>query len=218
MSVIVDYEQEYDLRRKELLPKLFKVNKTLNQMMEDRGYFVKPEDKEINFEKWLENNKNKNTMNGIFYKKDPKNSENILRLYYEYLEGNKLNAGDISVFFSKMKEAQANSGVIIISGMLTSQATQKIADINTELQIECFHVSELIVNITEHELVPQHKVLNEEQKIMLLERYKIKENQLPKIMISDPIAKYLGLKRGNVVKIIRESETAGRYVTYRIAS
>ena len=217
MSAIADYDQEYDLRRKELLPKLFKVNKTLNQMMEDRGYFVKSEDKEINFEKWLEINKNKNSMSGIFFKKDQKN-ENVLRLYYEYLEGNKLNAGDINAFFTKMKEAQANSGIIIISGMLTSQATQKIVDINTELQIECFHISELIVNITQHELVPQHILLNEEEKKFLLQRYKIKESQLPKIMINDPIAKYLGLKRGNVVKIVRESETAGKYITYRIAS
>ena len=217
MSAIADYDQEYDLRRKELLPKLFKVNKTLNQMMEDRGYFVKSEDKEINFEKWLEINKNKNSMSGIFVKKDQKN-ENVLRLYYEYLEGNKLNAGDINAFFTKMKEAQANSGIIIISGMLTSQATQKIVDINTELQIECFHISELIVNITQHELVPQHILLNEEEKKFLLQRYKIKESQLPKIMITDPIAKYLGLKRGNVVKIVRESETAGKYITYRIAS
>ena len=123
----------------------------------------------------------------------------------------------IHIFLELLKNAQANSGLIIMPGKMSSQAEQKIKEINNELQIEVFTLGDLVVNITEHELVPKHLLLSPEDKELLLKRYKIKEHQLPKILLSDPVARYLGLKRGDVVKIIRVSETAGKYITYRIA-
>ena len=211
MEAQIEYEMEQN--NKVLLPKLYRVWKTLNKMTEDRGYIIEENYSQISYQDWLLKNNNKSTLNGIFYKKV---GENIVRLYFEYLEGLKLIANDIGSFFSKMKDAKADSGIIVISGILSSQAKQKLADINIELQVECFNISELMVNITEHAYVPKHILLTEEEKKELMKRYRIKESQLPKILHNDPVAKYLGLKRGDVVKIIRSSETAGKYVTYRI--
>ena len=198
--------------RKVLLPKLYRVWKTLIEMMEDRKFKITEGRNERTYNEWLDFFENK-TINEIFYQTK---EEEIIRIYFEYLENTKVSASDIENFVLNMKNAEASSGIIVISGQLTSQAKQKIVDINKVLQLEDFHISELMVNITKHSYVPQHILLTDEEKNILLRRYKIKENQLPKILTTDPVARYLGLRKGNVVKIIRNSETAGKYVTYRI--
>ena len=46
---------------------------------------------------------------------------------------------------------------------------------------EVWQLDDLQVNITHHKMVPEHSVLNEEEKATLMDKYKIKPHQLPKI-------------------------------------
>ena len=195
--------------------KLFKVWKTLNKMMEDRGY-SKNDNSNLKYDEFIAKLNMDKKMYGIFAKVDPADPDNIIRTYYEYIPNPKINMENIKDFFELMKESKVNSGIILLSGKLSQQAKQKLSEINTQLQVEMFSLNELVVNITEHELVPKHILVTPEEKKKLLERYRIKDSQLPKILSTDPVARYLGLTRGQVVKIVRVSETAGRYITYRI--
>ena len=208
-------ELNVDEMSKEDLLRLFKVWKTLKKMMEVRGY--EKDNEIIDYDKWLTKLRQNKIMKGVFTKRDENDPNKKISLYYLYFPGEKINTDDIKEYLKVLKETRINSGIIIISGKLSQQAKQKVQEINKELQVEIFSVNELVVDITEHELVPKHILLSKEDKDLLLKRYKIKENQLPKILVTDPIARFLGLKRGDVVKIIRVSETAGRYITYRIA-
>lgn len=66
-----------------------------------------------------------------------------------------------------------------------------------------------------HELVPKHEILSGKEKEAVLKKFDAKEDELPKILIADPIAEMIGAKPGDVVKITRKSPTAGQSIYYR---
>jgi len=67
-----------------------------------------------------------------------------------------------------------------------------------------------------HELVPSHVVLSPEEVDVVLKEYGVEARQLPKIHASDPVAKEIEAKVGDVIKIIRLSPTAKKSVFYRL--
>ena len=237
MSNLKDKDEPTDME----ISRLYKIRKTELQMMEARGYGVGKKDKEITYEQFKSqfftqyrlSNKQIPLLN--FF--GSKINDDSSCIFVEYIAEEKLNVGHIEKFCNKLKrgriqgeinenemenEDNGNSiqnGIIILSGVMTPLAKQKLKETNDTkaFHIEVFEDRELIVNITEHELVPEHKILSDEDKQTLLKKYRLKESQLPKILTTDPVARFLGLIKGQVVKITRASETAGRYVTYRIA-
>lgn len=70
-------------------------------------------------------------------------------------------------------------------------------------------------DVTRHELVSKHEILSDQKVEKVLKKYRVKVYQLPRIKTSDPAAKAIDAKAGNVLKITRESPTAGRAISYR---
>ena len=73
-------------------------------------------------------------------------------------------------------------------------------------------------DILKHELVPEHIIINENERKELFEKLNITEKQLPKILTNDPAVKAIGAKEGDVLKIIRKSATAGTSIYYRVVA
>ncbi len=71
-------------------------------------------------------------------------------------------------------------------------------------------------DVREHELVPEHTLLSEEEAAEILKRYNITPGQLPKIKTSDVVVKQMGAKPGDILKITRKSLTAGKAVAFRL--
>ncbi len=71
-------------------------------------------------------------------------------------------------------------------------------------------------NPLEHKIVPGHEILNEDDIKKILSEYDIEKEQMPKIRVSDPAALAIKAKVGDVVRVTRESPTAGKAIFYRL--
>jgi DNA-directed RNA polymerase subunit H len=79
-------------------------------------------------------------------------------------------------------------------------------------------------SVLDHTLVPEHTLLTEEEVNVVLKKYNITRGQLPKIKTSDPVIKQLQTDHSDVeirsgqtvIKIDRESRTAGKATSYRL--
>ena len=86
--------------------------------------------------------------------------------------------------------------------------------------IQIFPIRQLMYNITKHKMVPEHVRIpkTEYDKFLpeFLDSLHIDSlERLPKILDSDPMAMFMGLKPGEMCKIVRPSQSAGKHVVYR---
>jgi DNA-directed RNA polymerase subunit H len=72
-----------------------------------------------------------------------------------------------------------------------------------------------MVDVSQHELVPEHTLLEEDELEGVLEEYDIDRTDLPKIKRKDP-ALPDEASVGDVVKIVRDSRTTDTAVVYRL--
>ncbi|EKG02756.1 DNA-directed RNA polymerase II, putative [Trypanosoma cruzi] len=96
-----------------------------------------------------------------------------------------------------------------LSGFLRAGTGEEI------MSIQLLEEDELAYNIARHDTVPQHEVLSPEEAQLFLQQRQISLSQLPRILKEDPMVAYLGLARGSIVKIHRDTKESGPYEMYR---
>lgn len=92
----------------------------------------------------------------------------------------------------------------------------KIWELLIKNEIEVFMYKELMTNVIEHDIVPKHILLNDDEKKIFLNEYHNQLNKLPKIELFDPISRYYNVKIGDIFRIIRPSIITGNNIYYRI--
>ncbi|MFQ5833200.1 MAG: DNA-directed RNA polymerase subunit H [Candidatus Thorarchaeota archaeon] len=111
-----------------------------------------------------------------------------------------------------MEESESNEGMIV-GGMRFTPAAKKLA---LETRVELIQGTYASFDLFSHELVPPHSIADEEEVRLVLEHYGIGRDEIPRILRSDPAAKVLGAKPGQVIRIERQSDTAGSVYYYRL--
>jgi len=112
----------------------------------------------------------------------------------------------------EMNTVSSARGIIIVHGEGVTHATKDLA---RENGIELIPKDFPSFNIFKHKLVPLHEILTEKEKEEILKKYHVKVYQLPRIASSDPAVIAIGGKPGDVIRIVRDSPTAGEHVFYR---
>ncbi len=203
---------------------LFNSWKTVMEMISDRGFDVgekyiyacdacrkyrsiEPEcDCFSKFVKWVGDDKieARKEMSVVFCK----GSKKIITFWIF-----QFGVSDVQKIFEQMEEQEVSHAVVIYGNKVTSTASKAIKQLVVQKKIiESFHENELQYNVTKSEWVPRHIICSKDKKEEILKMYNVKKEEIPFIKSTDPVVKYLGAVRGQLIKIVRESESV-EYVT-----
>jgi DNA-directed RNA polymerases I, II, and III subunit RPABC1 len=207
------------------LNKLHSSRNVILEMIESRGF---DSEKYKNFTIKEIDIMRQNTTNKLTLESSPLdisvvNDSTGSKLNVKYLLGTKPRLNNILSFVNEFSETEMKDGdslVIISRDKLTNDTPLDGVAENLlktrNIFVQLFWIDQVVVNITRHTLVPEHQIISQSEKEQLLGKYNIKSyNNLPIILKNDPVAKYYGMRRGDVCKITRPSETSGIYTSYR---
>ena len=134
----------------------------------------------------------------------------------------KLNVPSIRIMVDFAKEARSSHFIIVYRDKITTFAKNFIVNYSAEKRVtfESFQIASLQYNILEHELVPPHRILRKEEEKDVMHKFRARRKTFPILMVKDgyggaeevdPVAKFLGLKIGQMVEITRDHPSGFRY-------
>ena len=105
---------------------------------------------------------------------------------------------------------------IIVAEHINEKGKQIVMSATNNKFTEIFIEDEFMLNLLEHESSPKYEVLTIQEADEIKESYKMSKRQTPKMYDTDQAARHLYLKRGQLVRIIRNSEMTGESIAYRL--
>jgi DNA-directed RNA polymerase I, II, and III subunit RPABC1 len=205
------------------IEKLFRSRKTILEMFRDRGYRYKPD-------LWIER---KDDFKKLFYSKNidfVAETADGVPVFVKWILYIKIKPNLIKDTIDEIRtqnfaqetaedgvKSYAHHKIILVSKAKSNTNITKIFKEKEFRGTELFWLNSIVFNITKHMFVPKHELMSEEDvKQLMTELYISNKYNLPVMLKSDPMTRYLNLNTGDVCKIVRYSPTSGQYYTYRV--
>jgi DNA-directed RNA polymerase subunit H len=146
------------------------------------------------------------------------------KIYIKYHLGKTIKPGNIEEMIDDLFNLEEilkknDTLFIILKDEINETMTNKLKDVwdVDGIFIVMESIKRLQFNILNHELVPNHTLLTENETIEVMNKYNItNKTQFPEISRFDPVARVIGMRPGDVCKIIRPSKTSITTDYYRI--
>jgi len=212
----------------------FEIKKTILEILRDRGYDISKEkhilnmkledfedfyNKSLNYYK-TDNPHTKNYENleisllfndKIYYHIFDKTEENNMKTIITYFiipEDKNICTKDINKFKEKTIMSDnyfVSDAILIHNDPISSYVKKELSKMTQHIfNIIVFNANELLFNPTKYIDCPQYILLDDTEKIQLMSTLKCKLSDFLIIKQTDPIIKYYGWKRGQIIKIIRD--------------
>jgi DNA-directed RNA polymerase subunit H (RpoH/RPB5) len=191
---------------------LFKVRKTILEMINDRGIHV-PDIENITFEEFTIKYNNKNL--DIYIENEIDNKKIYVHFHNEIKNFSKNDLKSLMQKLINEYEDEEINLILLLKEKENSAVTKELEK-DVYKNVEIFLKKNMMFNITHHQYVPKHIILTKEEEDEFLEKYNTTRKKLPKMPSIDPVAKYYGMKVNQICKIIRISPEVGEYVYYRL--
>jgi len=119
-----------------------------------------------------------------------------------------LGTADLQSVAESMQTDNIVHAIIVHKNKITPHAAANLRLLKVQdITIETFNEIELQYNIIDHEDVPQHIICSIKTKNKIMTAYAINKEQIPKILITDPVIRHIGAVRGQLIKIVRVSDS-----------
>jgi DNA-directed RNA polymerase subunit H (RpoH/RPB5) len=82
--------------------------------------------------------------------------------------------------------------------------------------VQVYGLENHLINISKHVFVPKHIILNDDEIAEVCGKYNIEKNNFHRILSQDPMAKFLGLRLGQVVKVNSSNPIVGYTPSYKV--